>query len=198
MYREFAPPPDLAPYVACVWATVHRGGVIFPDGCVDLVWHGTHLVVAGPATGPLAPLLAVGDPVQGVRFRLGVAGTALGLPAGEFADATVPVGLIYLASRIADSSQPSAGPYLLVLIGLPIGMALVGKFRGYLDRRHGRLTGREEERHRATWLRSMRAERTSTRRGSVLDQVMIVSVGLALVAFGIWFFGFAGSSLPTN
>ena len=41
----------------------------------------------------------------------------------------------------------------------------------------GALTGRDEERHRATWLRSMRAERTSTRRGGVLDQVMIVSVG---------------------
>ena len=110
----------------------------------------------------------------------------------------VPVGLIYLASRVADSSQPSAGPYLLVLIGLPIGMAIVGKGLGTLDRLHGRLTGRHEERHRATWLRSMRAERTSTRRGGVLDQVMIVSVGLALVAFGVWFFGFAGSSLPTN
>jgi hypothetical protein len=110
----------------------------------------------------------------------------------------VPVGLIYLASRIADSSQPSAGPYLLVLIGLPIGMALVGKCLGILDRLHGRLTGRAEERHRATWLRSMRAERASTRRGGVLEQVMVVSVGLALVAFGIWFFGFAGSSLPAN
>ena len=110
----------------------------------------------------------------------------------------VPIGLIYLASRIADSSQPSAGPYLLVLLGLPIGMALVGKCLGALDRLHGRLTGRAEERHRATWLRSMRAERTSTRRGGVLEQVMVVSVGLALLAFGIWFFGFAGSSLPTN
>jgi hypothetical protein len=28
--------------------------------------------------------------------------------------------------------------------------------------------------------------------------VMIVSVGLALLAFGVWFFGFAGSSLPAN
>jgi len=110
----------------------------------------------------------------------------------------VPVGLIYLASRVADSSQPSAGPYLLVLIGLPIGMAIVGRFLGYLDRLHGRLTGRDAERHRATWLRSMRAERGSTRRASVLDQVMIVSVGLALVAFAVWFFGFAGSSLPAN
>ena len=44
----------------------------------------------------------------------------------------------------------------------------------------------------------MRAERTSTHRGGVLDKVMIVSVGLALLAFAIWFFGFAGSSLPTG
>ena len=109
----------------------------------------------------------------------------------------VPLGLIYLASQIADSSRPSAGPYLLVLIGLPVGMAIVGKCLGYLDRaarpphrppRGGPAT--------ATWLRSMRAERTSTRRGGVLDKVMIVSVALALVAFAIWFFGFAGSSLP--
>jgi hypothetical protein len=110
----------------------------------------------------------------------------------------VPIGLIYLASRIADSARPSAGPYLVVLIGLPVGMAIVGKGLGTLDRLHGRLTGRHEDRHRATWLRSMRAERTSTRRGGVLDQVMIVSVGLALLAFGVWFFGFAGSSLPTG
>lgn len=109
----------------------------------------------------------------------------------------VPLGLIYAASQLAGSSRPSAGPYLLILVGLPIGMALVAKLLGRLDRLHGRLTGRHEERHRATWLRSLRAERTSTARGGVLDRVMIVSVVLALVAFGIWFFGFAGSSLPT-
>jgi hypothetical protein len=108
----------------------------------------------------------------------------------------VPLGLIYLASRIAGSSQPSVGPYLLILLGLPIGMAIVGKCLGILDRIHGRLTGRlDSSRRRATWLRSMRAERTSTHRGGVLDQVMLVSVGLV---FGIWFFGFAGSSLPTG
>lgn len=109
----------------------------------------------------------------------------------------VPLGLVYLASRIAGSSQPGAGPYLLVLIGLPVGMAVVGKCLAYLDRLHGRLTGRQEVRRRATWLRSMRAERPRSRPGGVLDQVMIVSVALALVVFGVWFFAFAGSSLPT-
>jgi hypothetical protein len=30
----------------------------------------------------------------------------------------------------------------------------------------------------------------------VLDRVMIVSVVVAGIAFAVWFFGFAGSSLP--
>jgi hypothetical protein len=95
VYREFAPPPDLAAHVACVWTSVSRGGAIFPDGCVDLVWRGDRLVVAGPATGPMASGLPVGTPVFGVRFRLGVAGAALGLPAGEFTDAEVPVAELW-------------------------------------------------------------------------------------------------------
>jgi hypothetical protein len=109
----------------------------------------------------------------------------------------VPLGLIYAASKLSGSGDPSVGPYLLVFIGLPIGMAIVGKLLGYLDRAHSRLTGRlDEGPRRATWLKSMRGERTSSRRGGVLDTVMIVSVSLALVVFAIWFFGFAGSSLP--
>jgi hypothetical protein len=109
----------------------------------------------------------------------------------------VPLGLIYLAAHISGSSSPSVGPYLLVLIGLPVGMAIVGKCLGVLDRAHARLTGRlDTTRRPAPWMRSMRAERTSTRNTGVLDRVMLVSVACALVAFGIWFFAFAGSSLP--
>jgi hypothetical protein len=111
----------------------------------------------------------------------------------------VPLALVYTASKIAGSSQPSLGPYLLVLFGLPIGMALVGKGLGMVDRTHQRITGIGDEggrRRASSWNRSMRGERTSTRRGGVLDRVMIISVSVALLAFGIWFFGFAGSSLP--
>ena len=108
----------------------------------------------------------------------------------------VPVGLVYLASKISSSSSPSLGPYLLVLLGLPVGMAIIGKALGWLDRRHQRLTGQGDgERRPAPWLKSMRGERTSTRRSGVLDKVMIVSVGVAIVLFAVWFFGFAGSSL---
>jgi AraC-like DNA-binding protein len=85
VYRELPPPPDLAPLVACVWTTVAKGGRILPDGCADIVWDGADLVVAGPATVAL-PSPAAGTRAFGVRFRLGAAGTALGLPAEELTD----------------------------------------------------------------------------------------------------------------
>ena len=109
----------------------------------------------------------------------------------------VPVGLIYLASRIADSPTPSMGPYLLILIGLPVGMFAVGKVLGMLDRYHGRITGLDDGKpQQAAWMKSMRGERDRRRRRSVLDTVMMISVGVALVLSAVWFFGFAGSSLP--
>ena len=108
----------------------------------------------------------------------------------------VPIALIYAASKLADTPNPSMGPYLLVFIGLPIGMALVGKALGALNRAHIRLTGAEVDAYRPGWTRSMRGERQVERRGGVLDRVMIISVAIAGVAFAVWFFGFAGSSLP--
>jgi hypothetical protein len=109
----------------------------------------------------------------------------------------VPVGLVYAASRVAGSSSPTLGPYLLVFIGLPIGMGVMAKLLGALDRAHQRLTRTADNRPvQASWMRSMRGERQSTRKRGVLDTVMIASVGIALVLFGLWFFVLAGSSLP--
>jgi len=109
----------------------------------------------------------------------------------------VPLGLVYGASKLADTSAPTLGPYLLVFIGLPIGMAVMAKLLGYLDRVHQSYTRTGDDRpQQAPWMRSMRGERGSTRKRGVLDTVMIVSVGLAVVGFGVWFCGFAGSSLP--
>ena len=95
VYRELAPPPDLAAHVACVWTSVSRGGAILPDGCVDIVWRGDRLVVAGPATRP-APRPPPWGPVFGVRFRLGAAGRgARACRRTELADATVPLADVW-------------------------------------------------------------------------------------------------------
>lgn len=109
----------------------------------------------------------------------------------------VPIGLVYLASQLQDSSQPSLGPYLVVIFGLPIGMVIIGKLLGSLDRYYHRLTGTERDvRVQLPWMKSLRGERESTRPFRMLNVVMVISVSLAVICFGIWFFFFAGSSIP--
>ena len=108
----------------------------------------------------------------------------------------IPVGLVYLASRVADSSQPSLGPYLLILLGLPLGMGLVGRLLSILDRRYAAMLG-QQRRYRPAWTKSMRGERGSTHKWTVLDSVMLWSVLVALLLSAIWFFAFAGSPLPS-
>ena len=112
----------------------------------------------------------------------------------------IPVGWLYIASRMVDTSQPTLGPYLLVIFGIPITMVIVGKLLFKLDNVYSNLTGQDSEvQFRPPWLKSMRGEREAHRRRlTVLEGVMIVSVSLALLAFGVWFFAFAGSSLPTG
>ena len=111
----------------------------------------------------------------------------------------IPVGWIYAVSKMVNSSQPSLGPYVLLIFGIPITMLLWGKFLFGLDHVYARVTGQESEvRFRPPWLKSMRGERDTRRRLTVLEMTMIVSVSIALVGFAIWFFGFAGSSLPNT
>ena len=110
----------------------------------------------------------------------------------------IPVGWLYLVSRLVKSSQPSMGPYVLLIVGIPASMIVVGKALSKLNRVYGEVTGTTPTvRARSPWMKSMRGERDSGRERTVLDVVMVWSVALALLCFGVWFFAFAGSSLPT-
>jgi MFS family permease len=109
-----------------------------------------------------------------------------------------PVVWLWIASRMTSSSQPSLGPYALVLVGMVVTAIVIGKFLGVVNRAHLRVTGRlSDKRDHSSWNRSMRGDSRHRNDRGVLEQVMLISVGCALVLFGIWFFGFAGSSLPT-
>jgi hypothetical protein len=110
----------------------------------------------------------------------------------------IPVGWLYLVSRLVKSSQPSMGPYVLLIVGIPASMIVVGKALSKLNRVYGEVTGTTPTmRVRSPWMKSMRGERESGRERTVLDVVMVWSVALALLCFGVWFFAFAGSSLPS-
>jgi hypothetical protein len=109
----------------------------------------------------------------------------------------IPVGWLYVASKMVKTSQPTLGPYVLVIFGIPITMAIVGKLLFKLDSVYSSLTGQKSEvQFRSPWLKSMRGERATSRRLTVLEMTMVISVSIALLAFCAWFFLFAGNSLP--
>jgi hypothetical protein len=146
-------------------------------------------------------------PEQGARLRA-VARTLLARPAAlllvllmavgsVFLWLGIPFGWIWGVSHAVKTSQPTLGPYVVILIGLPLSMWIVGKLLFKLNHVYSRLTGQTHEVHvQLPWHRSMRGERVVQRPSTVLEVVMIVSVSLALLAFAIWFFFFAGSSIP--
>ena len=104
----------------------------------------------------------------------------------------VPIAWIYGASQLVSSSQPSMGPYVMVLVGIPASMVLVGKALSKLNRVYGVVTHTTPEvRVVAPWRRSMRDGREAGHPRTVLDVVMVASVMLALLCMGVWFFFFA-------
>jgi hypothetical protein len=107
----------------------------------------------------------------------------------------LPLGLLYVASTTVESSQPRMGPYMLVLLGLPVGLFVIGRWLGSLDRAYARAIGSSPTRRQAPWMRSLRGERAEQRQWQVLDVVMLWSVATALGAMGVWFLLFGDHSL---
>ncbi len=105
-----------------------------------------------------------------------------------------PVFWLWLISQFSESTSPSMGAYLLVFAGRVATVVVLGKTLGYLTRCQGAMTGRRPAgRDQTVWLRSHRGERNVQRDHGVLGTVMAVSVSVALLALGVWFFLFAGS-----
>ena len=61
----------------------------------------------------------------------------------------IPVGWLYLVSRLVKSSQPSMGPYVLLLVGIPASMVVVGKGLSKLNRAYGEPDGHDAHHARA-------------------------------------------------
>ena len=111
----------------------------------------------------------------------------------------IPVGVIWGASQIvASQQQPGMGIYAAMAVVIPTLMWACLKLLRRLDLVYARVTGaKRDEIYRPAWTRSLRGERSSNRHTPVLDVVMVVSVGIALVALLAWFALFAGSPLPS-
>ena len=104
-----------------------------------------------------------------------------------------PLFWLWLTARL-QTTQPSMGPYALMLIGITLTAVALGKALASLNRLYGRVRGTTPTVIVILpWRRSLRGGRSQARETdgrlpvSVLDVVMVVSVGVAATALLIWF-----------
>lgn len=82
---------------ATLWAVRSRGNVsspVLPDGCMDIIWDGEALFVAGPDTRPHDSSIP-GVSFTGIRFDPGVAPGLLGVPAATLRDQLVRLDQVW-------------------------------------------------------------------------------------------------------
>ena len=109
----------------------------------------------------------------------------------------IPVGWIWIGSKVATTQFPAEGPYAVVAIGILVTIIFDAWLIGRLNALYMAITGTNRlAPMRPNWLKSMRdtggAEGTTT----VVEAVMIGSVTLAGLVLVAWFFLLAGSPLP--
>jgi hypothetical protein len=109
----------------------------------------------------------------------------------------IPAGWLYIASRLS-SEYPKI--YLLALIFCPLTMIAFGWFLLRVNDRYVSLFPEPQQRARRgreAWLGAVGADASTRRPWPALETFMSISVTLAVIALGVWFFFFAGSSLPS-
>jgi AraC-like DNA-binding protein len=122
-YVEWAPRHSPADRVACVWVSRPSQvavGRVLPDACLDIIWDGSRLFVAGPDTGPVPVEPGEAAAYAGVRFQPGNAPGFLGVPASELLDGRYALSDLWgraaadwLAERLAAAPNPEAAADVL-------------------------------------------------------------------------------------
>jgi len=112
-----------------------------------------------------------------------------------------PLLAVWIGSRIQGGLGLSmTAVFGVIVILIACELALVAAL-SWASARYDQLTGRPAAaRQTSPWLRSMRGEREQYARRrhgvSAVERLVIASVVAAVITFEVWFFFFAGSSLP--
>ena len=111
----------------------------------------------------------------------------------------IPLGWVYIASKLSHSQFPSIGPYMVVIVGIIATVLVDSWLIGRLNDLYIRVTGSNRlVQSRPSWLKSMRDTGPVHNSVTVVEAVMMSSVMLAALALATWFFLLAGSPLPNN
>ncbi|MFG2988555.1 helix-turn-helix domain-containing protein [Streptomyces sp. NPDC048257] len=98
MYEEA--PSAVVPGAVLWRATAGGGGMVLPDGCMDLLWADGRLLVAGPDTGPHPAGEVPGGAFAGIRLAPGTAPALLGVPAHVLRDRRVELTGLWPAREV--------------------------------------------------------------------------------------------------
>jgi hypothetical protein len=111
-----------------------------------------------------------------------------------------PLLAVWVGSKAAGKSGISMGAVFVVILVLAASELALTFALTWLSARYDELTGRPKAARRTSpWMRSMRGEREESakrRQGvSPVERIVVISVVACVVAFEVWFFFFAGSSI---
>jgi hypothetical protein len=115
-----------------------------------------------------------------------------------------PLLAVWVGSKVQGNlNNLSMTAVFSVIVVLSALVFLLAWALTWLNAKYDDVTGRPAEaRHTSPWLRSMRDEpEEHVRRKygiSPVERVVVVSVVAAVLVFEVWFFFFAGSSLPNG
>lgn len=111
----------------------------------------------------------------------------------------IPLGWLYIGSKVSHTQFPSSGPYFVVAAGILVSVLVVAWLIGRLNRLYVQVTGTNQlTPMRSAWLKSMRDSSPQTGGTTVVEAVLMGSVLLAGIVMTIWFFLLAGSPIPNQ
>jgi hypothetical protein len=111
----------------------------------------------------------------------------------------IPLGWIYIGSKVSNTQFPSEGPYFVVAAGIIVSVLLIAWLIGRLNRLYIELTGTNRlAPMRPAWLKSMRDASSQAGTTTVVEAVLMGSVLLAGTTLTVWFFLLAGSPIPNQ
>jgi hypothetical protein len=113
-----------------------------------------------------------------------------------------PIAALWVGSRVVGQRALSMTAVFVVVLTLAVLLGAMTLALTRLSARYDELIGRPEgERTTLPWLRSMRAESAelirSKRGTTAVEMIVFASTVTAVISLEIWFFFFAGSSLPS-
>jgi hypothetical protein len=115
-----------------------------------------------------------------------------------------PLLAVWIGSKVQGNlNNISMTALFSVIVVLAAMVFLLGFTLTWLNTKYDEVTGRPPAaRHTSPWLRSMRDETEGDARRkygiSAVERVVVAAVVVGVLAFEVWFFFFAGSSLPNG